>query len=67
MDKPTLGPLGDKDYEAINRQLTQLAALRTDIAKARQAGFQCDEHDQMCQFLQQRLAQVKNAYFPTKP
>ena len=64
---PRRSPLTDSDYETINQQLRDAAALREDLAKAKQAGLDCGEHDQICQLATQRLEQLKRVYFPDRP
>jgi hypothetical protein len=65
MDKA--GPLTDKDYEAINKQLNDLADAQLAIVKAAQAGCDVSDHKGHCDFLQKKLESIKAIYFPQRP
>lgn len=61
------GPLTDQHYQQINTDLRRLAEAERDIALAKAAGFECEDQDQTCQWMKQRLSQIKQVYFPDRP
>lgn len=67
MPRPSMGPLSDNDYAKINKHLALLENVRQEIEKATQAGMPCDEMDQQCHALRDRLQAIKAAYFPDRP
>jgi hypothetical protein len=66
MDTPQT-VLGEKSYTDINMQLTNLARARQEFDIAKQAGIDCSQHGEHCDYLIQRLTQIKRAYFPDRP
>jgi hypothetical protein len=67
MNARSSAPLTDKDYERLNKTLTDLANIHMEIQRAGQAGFDCAPEDAMCKQLIESLSKVKAAYFPGKP
>lgn len=60
-------PLTDKDYERINADLRSLEQIYADVQTAIRAGFECGPEDQLCRELKEKLAKIKQAYFPERP
>ena len=67
MPVPIKGPLTEQDYRNIAAQLTELKRVQEDSARAKSAGFECDEQDTVCQYIKERLERIKGVYFPDKP
>ena len=67
MAKVVNNPLSQADYAKLNKQLSQLAQIRMEIQRAREAGFACDAEDEMCQKAIDQLSNVKKVYFPEQP
>lgn len=61
------GPLTDHDYRRINDHLRNLGNTKAEIERAKEAGFECDPEDRMCQELMDRLTKLKAVYFPGRP
>lgn len=57
-------PLSQADYQRLNKQLSQLASIRMEVQRAREAGFPCDAEDEACQKAIEQLSQIKKVYFP---
>lgn len=67
MAKVVNNPLSQADYARLNKQLSQLAQIRMEIQRAKEAGFPCDAEDEACQKAMDQLSNVKKAYFPEQP
>lgn len=64
MAKIVNNPLSQADYQKLNKQLGQLAQIRMEVQRAREAGFPCDAEDTACQAAIDQLGRVKAVYFP---
>jgi hypothetical protein len=67
MDAGPVSPLSDRDYEAINNALANLAQTGRAIQLALQAGIACDQEDEYCKATQAKLEALKKVYFPGRP
>lgn len=67
MAKVVNNPLSQADYARLNKQLGQLAQIRLEVQRAREAGFPCEAEDEACQRAIAQLEAIKKAYFPEQP
>jgi hypothetical protein len=64
---PEESPLNNRDYTKMQDALVNLAKAKRKIDFAKEAGIDCEQKDAECEYLQQRLEQMKSKYFPHKP
>lgn len=67
MDAGPASPLTERDYEGINRALTEIAQTGRAIDLALKAGLDCAPEDELCQQTKTRLEALKKVYFPGRP
>jgi thiol-disulfide isomerase/thioredoxin len=60
-------PLTNADYQGINQALYKLNKAKLAIESAKRAGVDVSEHCVGCDYVEQRLQQLKQEYFRNKP
>jgi hypothetical protein len=63
---PPPAPLSQPQYQAINQSLRMLSQIREQIQRAQAARVPCDQQNELCNFLTERLNALKSTYFPNQ-
>jgi hypothetical protein len=60
-------PFTDQDYTKINKELARQEQLRQLLEMGKEAGFPCEDGDEMCRQVREQLIKIKKVFFPDRP